>query len=86
MQLHQDRLRAAGSGVVGGEDRRAGQEATFACATDELTGRGSVGPRHEDSGRPLGVAAVVLPLVDRAAPDRDAAERHVEQLEFDGVG
>jgi len=36
---------------------------------------------HEDPGRPLGAAVVVLPLVDRAAPDREAGELDIEELE-----
>ena len=38
-------------------------------------------PLHQDPGGPLLVAAVVLPLVDRAAPDREVVEHHVEELE-----
>src|SRR4029078_10242107 len=60
---------------------RAGQEAALSGTPDELARRGPVGARHQHPGRPLDLAAVIGPLVDRAAADRETGELDIEELE-----
>ncbi len=40
-----------------------------------------MGAIHQNPRRPLHLAAVVLPLVDRASADRETGELNVEELE-----
>src|SRR5439155_14755414 len=74
-------MRAPRPLLVGGERGRSRQEPALARSADELPGGRPVSAIHEDPGRPLGAAMVVLPLVDRAAADRQTGELDVEELE-----
>ena len=81
VELGENGLCPSRARAVGGERRGASQEVPLARPADQLPGRGSVSARHEDPGRPLDVAAIIPPLVDRAAADRDTPELDVEELE-----
>jgi len=81
VQLDQHGSAATGAVLIRGEHRRTGEEPAFPRPPDEPTGFRSVGTGHEDAGRPLHVAAGVLPLIDRAVTDRQVTKDGVEELE-----